>query len=545
MSRGAGAGGGATAVPQAAGGTGGAGGPGLGVTGPGRPDWAVVAIVLAGVAFRFLALGQQSLWYDEINSVCRVWGADAGTLAETALHARGPIYLLMLKGWIALLGPAEAQVRMLSAILGSIGLVLFHRVALGLLGRQKALIALAFLACSPFNLWYSQEATNYALLFDLGLLAVPAFLIDVERRTPGTFIAALAATVATCLANMSGFFLFILAASYALTSGRQRRYPVRRFILFASLAAVILSPWMVAAKRTTGQLHLGRPQETSGVVAAKGDSPPGLASIPFACYAFSLGNSAGPGMDELKLRRFAAVKPHLWYLVPAGILFLLVGCRGLQQAGRSVHRVLLPWLAVPLVLMAVASLLNLKPPNPRYASLAFAPYLLYLAIGVGSLRSKGLRAGVFASILLCMVGSDYQYFTNPRYWKPDARAAGQLLTREVRPDDAVVVYTLDVPLRYYVPASMTFLSPDAKAFASEAAAVSWLERNTRGRRRVWIAQYHGWWADREDRFVRSCGTVMTLEREWKFPGVPVYCFVRNGPGNVQTDVQVKEKVGLH
>ncbi len=541
MSRGAGAGRGTTMVPEAEGETGRARGPGAG--NPGRPDLAVVAIVAAGVAIRFLALGQQSLWYDEINSVCRVWGADAGTLAETALNARGPIYLLLLKGWIALLGPAEAQVRLLSAILGSIGLVLFHRVALGLLGRGKALIALAFLACSPFNLWYSQEATNYALLFDLGLLAVPAFLIEVERRTPRTFVLALAATVATCLANMSGFFLFILAGSYVLTSGRQRRYPLKRFILFASLAAVILSPWLVGAKRTTGRLHLGRPQEASGVAAAKGDSPPGLASIPFACYAFSLGNSVGPNTDELKMNRFAAVKPHLWYLVPAGLLFFLVACRGFQKAGRSVHRVLLPWLVVPLLSMAVASMLNLKPPNPRYAYLAFAPYVLYLAIGVGSTRSRALRIGVLGSVLLCMAGSDHQYFTNPRYWKPDARAAGQLLTREVRPDDAVVVYTLDAPLRYYVPATMVFLSPDTKDFASEAAAVSWLERNTGGRKRVWVAQYHGWWADREDRFVQACGKVMTLEEKWDFPRAPVYCFVRNRPGDTQADVPVKEKGG--
>ena len=51
-------------------------------------------------------------------------------------------------------------------------------------------------------------------------------------------------------------------------------------------------------------------------------------------------------------------------------------------------------------------------------------------------------------------------------------------------------------------------------------------------------------ADRENRFVRACGTVMTLEREWKFPQVPVYCFVRNGPEGAQAEVQVKEKVGL-
>ena len=138
---------------------------------------------------------------------------------------------------------------------------------------------------------------------------------------------------------MSGFFLYVLDAGYVLASGRQRRYPVRRFLLFVLLSAVILSPWMMGAARTAGQLHLGRPQEDSGVPAVKGDGPPGLASIPFTFYVFSLGHSVGPNVDELKLHRFAAVRPYLGYLVPAGILFLLVAYRGLRKAGRSVHRV--------------------------------------------------------------------------------------------------------------------------------------------------------------------------------------------------------------
>jgi 4-amino-4-deoxy-L-arabinose transferase-like glycosyltransferase len=496
---------------------------------PGRLDLAVVAIVLVGIAIRFLALGQQSLWYDEIRSVYRVWGPHAGSFAATALNARGPIYLLLLKGWIALLGSGEAQIRALSALLGSIGLVLFYRVALRLLGRGTALIALAFLACSPFNLWYSQEATNYALLFDLGLLAIPAFLNEVERRTPRSFLAALVATAAACLANMSGFFLFLLDAMYVLPAWRQRRYPLRRFIMFAFLSAVILSPWWLGATRTAGQLHLGRPPDDSGVPATKGDGPPGLASIPFAYYAFSLGNSVGPNTDELKMGRFGAVKPYLWHLIPAGILFFLVTCRGLQKAGRSVHRILLIWVVVPVLLMASVSTLNLKPPNPRYACLAFAPYVLYLAIGVGSIRRRVLQAGVLGAVLLCLVGSDYQYFTNPRYWKPDARSAGRLLAREVRPDDAVVVYVLDFPLRYYLPDSTVLLKPGPEDFASKAAALDWLERNTKDKKRVWIAQYHGSWIDRENIFVRACGTVMTLEEEWKFPRVPVYRFVRTAP----------------
>lgn len=500
---------------------------------PCRAAWDVAgwAILLVGMVIRFIALGRQSFWYDEMRAVSSVWGSHADTLSQTALGVRTPLYHLLLRAWIPLVGSGETQVRLLSAILGALGLVLFHRIMPRFLGRASAVIALALVALSPFNLWYSQEATSYALFFDAGLLAVPALLIELERRTRWSFVIALLAAAATCLANPSGFFLFPLGGVYVLTAGRRIHYPVTRFIMFALLSAVLLWPWFLRGAGTTGPLHLGRPEASSDVPVAKGDAPPGLASIPFAFYAFSLGHSVGPNLDELKQYRMAAVMPHLWFLVPAGLLFAFVAYQGVRRASRALQWVLLPWVAVPVLMMAAAAMFNLKAPNPRYAYLAFVPYMAYLAIGVTSLRNNALKGLVGAALLSCVVFSDYGYFTNPRCWKPDARSAGQLLTREVGPDDAVVCYTLQDPVRYYVPDTMVLLQPAQKDFADRSTVTKWLEANTKGKRRVWVVQYHGWWADPENHFVRACRETMTLDQEWPFPRVPVDLFVKaKAPG---------------
>jgi hypothetical protein len=180
--------------------------------------------------------------------------------------------------------------------------------------------------------------------------------------------------------------------------------------------------------------------------------------------------------------------------------------------------------------MAGLSLLNLKASNSRYAFLAFAPYLILLAIGVSSIRRRMLRILTLAAIVLFSLGSVHQYFTNRGYWRPDARAAGQLLTREARPGDAVVVYALDYPLRYYVPDSMRFMQPGQSAFADDRAVGAWLRANTGDRRRVWIVQCQSWWIDRDDRLLKGCLETMTLEKRWRFTRLPVYLFVRmDGP----------------
>jgi hypothetical protein len=157
--------------------------------------------------------------------------------------------------------------------------------------------------------------------------------------------------------------------------------------------------------------------------------------------------------------------------------------------------------------------------------------VVLLAIGVGSIRGRTPQAVVLAALVLGSAWSDYRYFTHREYWRHDARAAGRLLAREATRDDAVVVYALDYPLRYYVPGSLDLQVPGDSAFANARAGGAWLRANTGGRKRVWIVQCQSWWVDRDDRFLQVCRDSMTLERQWRFTRLPVYLFDRaGGPG---------------
>jgi uncharacterized membrane protein len=483
-----------------------------------------LTILVAGIALRFFALGAQSFWFDEAHSVAMAQGSVEGTLLNTVTNIHGPLYLTLLRGWMAVLGESEAAVRALSALLGSIGLVLFYRVGLRLLGRGSALIALAFLAASPFYLWYSQEARNYTLLFDLGLIAVPAFLAEMQTRTIGDFVGALIATAAACLANLSGFFLYVLFGIITLTVGRRDRYPLRRFALFCVLSAAILWPWISGGLNSTGDVSLGRPGEGTETQAVKGESPPGIMSLPFTLYNFSMGMTIGPSVDELKLERLSSATPHLWYLLPGAAIFAGLLLRGLVRVPRDRRWLLFIWLAVPLVLMAALSVLNLKAPNSRYAFLSFAPYLYLLGAGAASINSRPFKIVVLAVVFGIMGFADYQYFTDQRYWRPDTRSAGELLLREMEPDDAVVVYALDFPVRFYTNYKVDIVRPPGKFFKDRDRMVPWLVENTAGKKRVWVVQCMAWWVDRDDRFIDLCRERYEPAGEWQFNKVPVYLF---------------------
>lgn len=488
-----------------------------------RPDPFAYLLVLAGAALRFAALGRQSFWHDEIHSVLIARGGDSGTLRETLLNPHGPLYLLLLRGWMHLFGSGEAAVRSLSALLGVAGLALFHRVFARLAGRDAARIALALLVFSPYHLWYSQEGRNYALLFVTGLVAVSAWLDELERPTTGTFLRAVVATAFACLSNLSGFFLPAVEFALALEAARRDGWRMRRFVAHALLLGVVLAPWILAGAGTTGKVSVGTPSAHSDVILAKGESPPGLASIPYTFYDFTLAHGLGPTVDELKQRRAAAIVPHLPLLVPAMALVAVLALAGLAAARGRTRAVLGPWLVVPVLLMAALSFVNLKAANSRYALLAFAPFVGLLAIGIAALRHRLARAGSLVALLALFAWADARIFTDPRVWKPDARAAGGVLAREARASDAVVVYALDFPVRYYTPDSIAFLLPPPAAYASDAAASAWLDSVAAGRS-LWLVECQSWWADRDGHLLRAARAQRAGESEWRLEKLPVHRF---------------------
>ncbi|MCK4774575.1 MAG: glycosyltransferase family 39 protein, partial [Candidatus Krumholzibacteria bacterium] len=106
-----------------------------------RWDFTVLAIIFAGAALRFVALGQQSYWVDETRSISIALGEYQIRWIDTALDIHGPLHMMLLKLWMTLVGTAEAATRAMSAIFGALGLVVFYRVGVPLVGRRAAMIA--------------------------------------------------------------------------------------------------------------------------------------------------------------------------------------------------------------------------------------------------------------------------------------------------------------------------------------------------------------------------------------------------------------------
>ncbi|HEY3291523.1 MAG TPA: glycosyltransferase family 39 protein, partial [Anaerolineae bacterium] len=138
--------------------------------------WTVtIIIVFAAFCLRLGNINGEGLWRDEVDTI-RFAFAPITELVKnlTSTGFNGPLYLLIVRIWLSIVGTNDFTLRFLSVIFGMAELVLVYVLAARLFDRATALAALSFAALSPILIWYSGEGKMYTLQPMLLLLALYA-----------------------------------------------------------------------------------------------------------------------------------------------------------------------------------------------------------------------------------------------------------------------------------------------------------------------------------------------------------------------------------
>jgi mannosyltransferase len=167
---------------------------------------AVVLLTLAAFTVRAVSLEVQSLWRDEVDAMRFATAPLEEVLSNFTRHGwNGPLYFLLLRGWIGLTGTRMVALRFFSLLFGVLCVPLVYVLGRRLFDRPTGLIAALLVTASPYLTWYSQEVKMYTLVPALVLLAIYALRRAVEGS--GWYWWAVQ-IIATTLA----FFSHILAA---------------------------------------------------------------------------------------------------------------------------------------------------------------------------------------------------------------------------------------------------------------------------------------------------------------------------------------------
>jgi 4-amino-4-deoxy-L-arabinose transferase-like glycosyltransferase len=211
---------------------------------------AAIAVLLLTFALRVWAVGTESAWIDEAYSIRLAGYGVAEILRGTAADQHPPLYYLMLHAW-QWFGSGVVYARLLSCLLGVVHVALAVRLGRMLASPVPALGAGLFLALSPAQVWYSQEARMYMLLAVFALAATLLLWRSLTGRPQWVLY-----WLCAVLASYTHYFMFFVLRSHGVVvlvwSAWKHRWPLLRgWVLIMAALAAAFAPWLpIAANQT-------------------------------------------------------------------------------------------------------------------------------------------------------------------------------------------------------------------------------------------------------------------------------------------------------
>jgi len=361
----------------------------------GQTLWLLLAITLIGFLLRLYHIDHQSVRRDEVFSltVSRLpWGEMTDRLVEDFNHP--PLHYYLLHGWFAIFGFGALEGLMLSAVFGTLAIVMIFVLARYLFDTRTALLSALLLAVSQLSVMYSQEARPYAQFLFFDVCTVFSFCVAIRERRAFAWWAFI--ILGMLMIYTHYYALLVLLSLLLYAAVRYRRYPLpfSWFIGGGILAAVLYLPWL-----TTGVVHqaLNSPQVLPAEMA------PWYAtrwSTPITVVA-AFNNSLMAGVLNA---------PPIWALAAGALLFSLPAAWAAKvlvskpaDADDVTHRenilLLLVLAILPVVITLTAGTFGVQF-DVRYVAFCVVPYYLLVARGIATMRSAKLQVAVVALLLL-------------------------------------------------------------------------------------------------------------------------------------------------
>lgn len=496
------------------------------------PGFLIMATVL-GAVLRLYMLTGQSLWVDEMLTWQTIRpGIPAGFFEQIFDSIQGPLYMAVT--WPLLrLQDSALMLRLPAALAGIATIPLFGLFVSRLMGDRAARLAVLLLALNPFHVWYSQEGRGYAFLILFSVLMGLA-IISLARKNSGYGQAVLfaLACAGAVWSNLGGMFLWagmglaVLLFQFPLTG---RRWGLWGLAFGAGL--LLVSPWLLKA---SGIWAVDRILPGNGTGdALRGETTFSFLAWPYTLQTFFYGYSLGPSLRELHQPDRVAILRAAWPLLLLGAVPVGIGLlAGIIRAGKK-HAPLLVWILVPILILTVLAVRNVKPWNPRYVAMVFPWVLCLTAWGLAGLPRRG---GLATMILLTglTLWSLGGYFGDGRYAKADVRAAAVFVDENNGEGSAILAPVVTSVFKYYHQGSEDVLDTyGLPPLKNSAEADSFLEKTLADRSDCWLVLAREWYFDPGGHLPRAMARAGHLRLVNTPAGVRLYQWSRQGTGDIR------------
>ncbi len=409
----------------------------------------LISIILIGFLVRVYNLAFESLDIDEADAYFLAL-ADLPTLIGrfSAAGENGPLYFLLLRGWIQIAGGTEFALRYFSLIPSVLCIPLVYVLGRRLFGAGAGIIAALLFSGSSYLLFYAQMTKMYSLVVLLSLLS--SYLL-VRALESSRLLLWATYTLVTTLAMSVHIFAALLVPWHALLvllTIRQRPRALAPWLVSLGLLTLPYLPLAirrlaaVAAPETLNRQFTG-PTDPLGMLAVMAREYGTL----FDQAPATLIAAGFLGLTVLGLLAVAERSSQRkdWYPV----LFVLLG------------------IGVPLLAAYALVLLGLPLFSPRYLIITLPQFYLLWAAALGFLwvRARPLAAVIMAVFALLNGARWAQTAVGGERYREDWRAATAHVERRYQEGDVVLLLhdPAQNAFRYYQTVPLHLASLDGGA----------------------------------------------------------------------------------
>lgn len=213
----------------------------------------MAGILLLAWGLRLARLGDADVWWDEGWSVWMARKPLLDAALKTAADPHPPLYYWALHGWLALAGPGQFALRLLSVACGLLTVAFTVRLGRALLGARVGLLAGLLLATARFHVWWSQEIRMYAPMVLLNVAALTFFVWGCRggrRRWWGWHVGALAVGMLTMYLTAITVAVEAACVGWSLLARAPcARRTARAWLLSLLGTGTLLLPWAFLVAR--------------------------------------------------------------------------------------------------------------------------------------------------------------------------------------------------------------------------------------------------------------------------------------------------------
>lgn len=437
----------------------------------------ILTVLAIALIIRFVAIGQ-SLWLDEAINVNNAAGLDFKSLVTnySLSDFHPPIYHVILKAWILLVGKTEIAVRIPSIIFGVASVYVTYLIAKKLFEEKTARIAATLIATSPLAIYYSQEARMYSLAAMTASLSVYFFLSLLKKDSLLMWMGFIISTVLMLYTDYLPYLLIPIYILYLLINKKViSKNTFKTFIPAIITIFISLVPWLILLP---SQLQTGLSTAAASPAWAQVVGSSDLKSLALTFVKFTIGRISHDN-DLIYALLFAPIGLFVAFLFGLS-LFRLSRLRSFLHY----------WLfGVIILAFAISSLV----PIYAYFRLLFILPAFYLVIasGVNTINWPPLTRTLLVLFLAINLISSYIYFTNHKFQREDWRAATAYIHQNTTPQTAVIFESTHTvaPFDYYnfglvdAQGALDSFSPDPQKVKAR------LKDITLGRDKVFLFQY--------------------------------------------------------